>query len=224
MMDLRLYFSPLPKLPLKHTPRGPQTHTGRECGEARLYHWTNLNTGTISGGRSDLKLVCQDAGIKIKEFVADYDAQLVNGGVKRATQESTPDPYEPEKIINFAPDATFVLKNSQGKQALFFMEIDEGTEKIESPRYRDFMDKLVAYASYCTDQRFKRHGERFTGFRVLVVTKNKARVWAYRQSASKIGIKRLAWFTTFDKVSEDTILGKIWKIAVFQDDGSYGIL
>ncbi len=184
-----------------------------------LTHLLDLNDFRIC-----LELVCNDVNIELAKFTADYDVERINGVIKRETQESTADPYDTEKTINFAPDATFILENASGKQALFFLEIDEGTEKIMSEKYRDFTDKLVAYAGYYKNKGFKRHGKHFTGFRVLVVTKNETRVTAYRRASSKIGIKKLVWFSTFEKINKDTIFQKIWKVADSNDNNLYGIV
>lgn len=184
-----------------------------------LTHLLDLNDFRIA-----LELACKKINIEVTKFKADYDVQWINGIATRETQESTADPYDAEKIINFAPDGTFILENTRGKQAFFFLEIDEGTEKIKSEKYRDFTDKLVAYASYYKNQGFKRHGKHFVGFRVLVVTKNEARITSYRQAGLKIGITKLVWFTTFEKLNKDTILKKIWKIADSNDNNFYAIL
>lgn len=197
----------------------PKSLKSRPEESSFIPHLLDLNQVRLA-----LELACKGAGIKILKFIADYDTCLVNGQTKRATEESTSDPYDSEKTIVFAPDATFVLENSKRNQALFFLEVDRGTEKIESAKYSDFADKLVNYASYYRYDGFKRHGEHFRGFRVLVVTNSEARIEAYRRSAEKIGVKRLVWFTTFGKLYDNNILGHIWKIADCQDNNFYSIL
>ncbi len=77
----------------------------------------------------------------------------------------------------FVPDGVFRVGDSEtGKNALFFLEIDMGTEPLASrrPRKRDLRTKILNYQAYSRGSGFRKYGELwgadFQGFRVLIMT------------------------------------------------------
>lgn len=157
-------------------------------------------------------------------FLAEYST-AGNGARRRrrATEDVVPDPHDPSRSLVVAPDAAFVLEGREGRRALFFLESDRGTEKILSSRYRDFTDKMIAYIGYLKGGGFKRYGEAFSGFRVLVVTTSRTRLANLRRACASLGLERLVWFTTKSQVTPEGVLGRIWQMADPCDDGLYSI-
>lgn len=119
-------------------------------------------------------------------------------------------PVPPYREITFVPDAVFTIKNCLSDQkALFFLEIDNGSEPVSSLK-----NKLLAYTSYARG-RFQRYSAEFTfsfkGFRTLIVTTGQTRLKHLLLLCKEFG--SIFWLTTFDKVSPSTILTPIWLVA-----------
>lgn len=120
----------------------------------------------------------------------------------------------PFKDVTFIPDAVFTITNClSGQKALFFLEIDNGTESVMSLK-----NKILAYTSYARG-RFQRYCEEFSysfkGFRVLIVTAGQTRLRHLLLLAKEFN--SIFWLTTFDKIIPSTILNPIWIIAGTED-------
>ncbi len=126
-----------------------------------------------------------------------------------------------QQKLSIRPDACFILEEEKtAKQALFFLEIDEGTE---SGRKR-WKDKVSAYLAYWKEgfkERFEFKGQ---GFRVLTVNRSETGKEQHKRKANlvetthKAGGRKQFWFASFDevmpegKVSGDHLLtSPIWK-------------
>ena len=64
-----------------------------------------------------------------------------------------------EEGAEIRPDSFFVLANKEGNRALFFLEVDRGTEKISSKEYYSFEKKVSGYLNFFRKASFKRFGE-----------------------------------------------------------------
>jgi hypothetical protein len=155
---------------------------------------------------------CPAAGLTVARFIPEYYGERTeNGGMRRLITDSAPDADKPGQKVWFTPDAMFILDRA-GKQALFFLETDRGTEKIASGRYPAFTNKIMAYMNYFRTDGFRRWGEQFKGFRALVVTSSVERQENLLLAAKKVGVQRLMWFTTHAQVTTGTVLTSIWRI------------
>ena len=113
-------------------------------------------------------------------------------------------------------DCTLVVTCPAGS-SLAYVEIDIGTEPLDSPLVRrsTLLAKLEAYATFHDSQGYTRLadqlGEKFSGFRVLVVTSSPRRAANIRTLCARIGSSDFIWLTTPDQIAPDKILGCIWQ-------------
>ena len=119
-------------------------------------------------------------------------------------------PVSPYREVSFIPDAVFAIKNpASGRKALFFLEIDNGTESVISLK-----NKLLAYTGYARG-RFQRYSKEFdfsfNGFRTLIVTSGQTRLRHLLLLCKEFGT--MFWLTTFDRINPSTILTPIWAVA-----------
>lgn len=163
-----------------------------------------------------LEGACRSAGVNVMSFIPEYYGQKTEeGGLRRLITDSAPDLRNPNEKIWFTPDAMFTLERN-GKHALFFLEIDRGTEKITSGKYAAFANKITAYQSYFQSRGFRRWGEQFTGFRVLVVTNSEERKQNLVLTSTRLGIQKMLWYTVDEAVQTIGVLNQIWQLPAIQ--------
>lgn len=123
--------------------------------------------------------------------------------------------------LSIRPDACFVLKDERtGKQDLFFLEVDEGTESGRK-RWKDKIRGYRAYGQEGFDERYEFDGK---GFRVLTINRSETGKEQGKRKANlvevthKTGGRKQFWFATFDQVMpEGRVIGDhilnspIWK-------------
>ncbi len=111
------------------------------------------------------------------------------------------------------PDGYFVLQTLRGK-ARFFLEVDRGTELLSK-----FAPQIAVYEAYVASRQYQ---ERFQArsLRILVVTTSERRLQSLRQVTEKSGGNHKYWFTTFERLTTDTIL----TAAIWQRLGSEALL
>jgi hypothetical protein len=106
-------------------------------------------------------------------------------------------------IKRFRPDGYFRIV-CQGKLYSCFVEFDRSTMTIGR-----FVGKVHSYIDFGSLGYYrKRFGVRY--FRVLVVTKTAERLNNLRKAVGTITDK-LFWFTTIDRITQDTVFGPIWQ-------------
>ena len=158
-----------------------------------------------------IQAACVQSGLTLGAFIPEYYGQRSpSGGFRRLIADSAPSPSDPSQALNFIPDAVFSLERS-GKRALFFLEIDRGTEKVTSTAYAAFVHKISTYTSYLASGGFKRWGEQYAGFRVLIVTSNEKRL-ANLIASVPAGSANIMWFTTAARISVDSLFADIWRV------------
>jgi len=103
------------------------------------------------------------------------------------------------------PDGFFTLK-TQDQRLRYLLEIDRGTE--DNPRF--LREKIVPGLAYLKSQAYEaRFGHR--SGRWLVVTTTDRRLSNMLRQARRRNTKWLFYFTTYDRVSPETILfSPIW--------------
>jgi hypothetical protein len=134
------------------------------------------------------------------------------------------------KII---PDAAFILENVQSKKrALFFLEMDMGTERIISAsplsHQTSLHRKFSQYDRYLKSFRYAKTYQEFGEFRLflmLFVTLNEARIENIRRELRDLPEELSVYyrFTTFDAAMED-FLGAIWKSRSLTDLSVYSLV
>lgn len=158
-----------------------------------------------------LEAACQTSGLSIATFIPEYyGARSENNGFQRLIADSTPSLDDPAKSLCFVPDAAFLLERN-ARKALFFLEIDRGTEKVTSTRYAAFQNKAKAYTSYYLHGGFKRWGAELSGFRVLILTTSDQRRKNLLSTAIA-GYEQLMWFSTATDVTIDSLFGAVWHV------------
>jgi hypothetical protein len=123
------------------------------------------------------------------------------------------------------PDDYFLLEKpipeeNRSRVLRLFVEIDRrtvtGEAKASSISQRDWAHRIQAYLAYFNSEAYiRRYGSK--GGRVLTVTTGEKRAQHLREIAEKSGGKVKFWFTTFAKVSPETIFtAPIWSVASWE--------
>jgi hypothetical protein len=134
------------------------------------------------------------------------------------------------KII---PDAAYILENRETKRrALFFLEMDMGTERITTAfvgnKQTVLHQKFSQYDRYLKSFRYTKtyaeYGE-FRSFILLFVTLQQARMENTRRELLDLPQELAAYYrlTTFDEAMGD-FLGSIWKSRVATDSATYALV
>jgi hypothetical protein len=123
------------------------------------------------------------------------------------------------------PDDYFLLEKplpeeSKSRILRLFVEIDRrtvtGEAKASSISQRDWAHRIQAYLAYFNSQAYIRRYASKAG-RVLTITTGEKRAQHLREITEKTGGKAKFWFTTFDKVSPDTVFTvPIWSVASWE--------
>ena len=129
------------------------------------------------------------------------------------------------------PDAVFALEK-EGNAALFFAEIDRGTEIVSDPE-KGFLKCIKFYLNYWVDGKYQRYQEEFGGktfktFRTLIVTTSKTRLEHMREAVtrmpfSQIQAKRFLWGTTEEQATKHALFEPIWCSLDVSDSTLYKI-
>lgn len=193
-----------------------------------LRHFLALNDFRIA-----LSQASEASEIKLLGFIPDYEAtKTPRGGLHRHIRDEVPDVTHHAKPIAHTPDAAFGLKKG-GKPALFFLEIDRGTEVVSDPS-RGFLKAVLFYLNYWKAGRYHRYETEFESpnpfkaFRLLVVTTSEARIETMREATTRLPFpdpapKRFFWATTPDRIDPDTLFQPIWRSLDLSDDQLYRI-
>ena len=124
------------------------------------------------------------------------------------------------------PDATFILENIETKkEALFFVEIDTGSESLHSRVYPCITSRLERYQNAFKQLAFSRvHSdfERFSGARLLFITSSQVRI---ENILNKINIDSALndgfLFSTHDLISKYGLINGTFRKSGFE--GAIGI-
>jgi len=134
------------------------------------------------------------------------------------------------KII---PDAAYILENRETKRrALFFLEMDMGTERITTAfvgnKQTVLHQKFSQYDRYLKSFRYtntyQEYGE-FRSFTMLFVTIQDARIENIRGELADLPQELAGYYrlTTFDEAMGD-FLGSIWKSRLATDSATYALV
>ena len=150
-------------------------------------------------------------------FIPEYYGEKTDqGGAVKYIKDYVCDIKDPEQRLLFTPDAVFALEKG-GNPALFFVEIDRGTE-ILSHCEKGFLKAIHFYYNYYISGKSQRYTsdfkcQPFKGFRVLFVTTTETRLSNMRTAATQLNQQetRFIWLTTADQVSPTSIFQPIWR-------------
>jgi DNA-binding PadR family transcriptional regulator len=181
--------------------------------------------------RIALKLACQGADIQLLGFIPEYYGEKTSGGSPvKYIKDFVCDITDVSTKINHTPDGVFALMKNQ-VPALFFLEIDRGTEVI-SDAHKGVLKSVRFYLNYLVSGGYSRYQEdfqcsTFKGFRTLIVTTSVARIDNIRREISRLSFadkaKKLIWLTIDTDVSETSLFQPIWQSADLTDGMRYRI-
>lgn len=149
----------------------------------------------------------------------------------RETTDFVSDAETPDNRI--VPDGAFILENyTTGRRALFFIEMDMGTERIATKTSRDtsatIIRKLTQYDAYLTSGRFARTYSPFGDFRsflLLFVTYGRERITNIRRAAGTLSPRLHGYYRFADFPDANThLLGSIWQSRDSADPKTYPIV
>ncbi len=172
-----------------------------------------LHALELSDFRVNLELALQDRPeLSLSRFVADFELKSHIQGRKRREHyrlfDEVQHPTSKRSYVVY-PDGLIVLtarKNGHEKRALFFLEIDRGTEGL-----RVIRDKFIGYRLYQEQGRFKKFGK-FARFRLLLQTTSAKRAANMAAALHDYQGADMVLITTRDQVAESTVLSKpIWR-------------
>ena len=120
-------------------------------------------------------------------------------------------------MIHFKPDGVFRITDARsGKSALFFLEVDMGTEPLRSsePGRSDVAGKIANYQQYAVSGGFRTFGDfwkhEFTGFRLLFLTKTSERMAAICRLVHDAPPSDFVWITDEERMFSQGLGDAIW--------------
>jgi hypothetical protein len=186
----------------------------------------------INDFRISLRLAClnDSSDIRLLGWIPEYFGEKRDKyGLVKYLKDSLYD--DQQNLITHTPDALFALTNEEAA-ALFFLEIDRGTETI-SDESKGVLKCLKFYLYYLTNKQFQRYQEdfhrAFKFCRILFVTSSAARVNNIRGILGNYffprdkNIKSMIWLTDRTNISEDKLFKPIWLSGDINDSNLYSI-
>jgi hypothetical protein len=178
-----------------------------------------------------LKQACEGSSVELLGFIPDYYGEKTGQGrAAKYIRDVTCDISTARADLAHTPDGVFALSR-EGVSALFFLEIDRGTETV-SDSERGVLKSLRFYTSYLLEGKYQRYAHdfgvsEFRGFRSLYVTTSATRLANIRKAAGDLPVpqkvKRFHWITTTDQLTQDTIFTPIWVSIDPTDESIYRI-
>ncbi len=184
----------------------------------------------INDFRITLRQACWASGVRLLGFIPDYYGERSDSGnVQKYIKDIVIDKSATKDSVSHTPDGVFALE-AKGKAALFFLEVDRGTEVISDPK-AGVLKALKFYAAYLLDGKYQRFAkdfetEAFKGFRVLMVTTTRERVLNIRAACKTLDVpakaKQFLWLSG-EELHEKSIFGPVWVSADADDRTTYRI-
>jgi len=185
----------------------------------------------INDFRIQLSLECETSGLRLLGFIPDYFGERTKGGgTTKYIKDVVCDIDTSRPEVSHTPDGVFALERN-GKSALFFVEVDRGTEGISDPA-KGVLKAIRFYAQYLLSGKYQRYADdfktdQFKGFRALFVTTTDARVKNIRKVVSEIDIpakaKLFVWLSTFETIYKEGLFGSVWLSSDDTDKRTYKI-
>lgn len=209
----------LSELRWKETSRAPKDYYF-------LSHFLAINDFRIA-----LQRACAGSPVSLLGFIPEsYGEKTSKGGLTKYIRDVVCDIRNKRETIGHTPDAVFALQK-EGKAALFFLEIDRGTESV-SDAEKGLLKCVRFYLNYLADGKYQRYARdfgcsEFKGFRALLVTTADQRLKNCREAAKSLDFpvqgKRFVWVSTYERIEKDGALGSVWQSLDAEDDKVYKI-
>ena len=193
-----------------------------------VFHTLQLNEIRISFTEA-----CDNSrGIDMTAFIPEYKGFVSgDGSPERFIEDTVGGGEEGKEARKIIPDAVICLENSdKDKKALFFLELDLGTERIASDNDMNYslLSKLKRYEDYFRTRGFERYnswfGKKFRGFRALLVMDSQRRIQRLRAELKKRGIVGFIWFAEKSSLNGNTVFQNIWYKDNIEDENRYSLL
>ena len=166
----------------------------------------------------------------VKSFLEYRRIKLGNQFIHETTDYVDTEETAVNKII---PDASFIIENIQTeKRALFFLEMDMATERVNSHLLRNHKAsvhfKFAQYDRYLNSfrytEKYKDYGE-FRAFTMLFVTLQETRIDNIRRELIDLPQKLSVYYriSTFDAAMGD-FLDAIWQSRLLSDTKRYPLV
>lgn len=191
-----------------------------------LRHFLGINDFRILLTQS-----CPGEEIELLGFIPEYlGAKTISGDMNKYIKEVVCDVGNKTDRISHTPDAVFALAR-RGAPALFFLEIDRGTEVIGREE-KGVLKCVRFYLSLLAGGEYQRYKsdfacDAFKGFRALVVTTSEARVANIRRAMVELPLpakaKQFIWLTHTDRLQSAGLFQPIWLSGDAQDAMEYRI-
>lgn len=199
---------------------------------SKLVHTVRLNDIRIAFEKG-----CQNSGIiQLVEFIPEYKKMSIRpknnehkGYDGSEDKEEAWDKLTTKKHI--IPDGVMCMENpSRQKRALFFIEVDLGSEKITTTKKDQYslMKKMLVYREWLREKNHspycKYFDYDFKGFRVLVIMNNQTRIRKLRKELCKNNIRKFIYITEQTEIKSESILKHIWQIPGTDNKNGYSII
>jgi len=207
---------------------------GRAGGRAPKDHYFLRHALAVTDVRINLDTACRAReDLSLLGFLSDGVCRRTPaGGMERYVRDVVATAAAPDRTLARVPDGVFALSRA-GKAALFFVEVDRGTESVTNPD-RGLVKVIRFYLSAMAGTGYQRYredfrvAEPFRGFRALITTTSAERVRNIRRAGGAIpcepaGLRRFIWLAETAAVTDRTILGPIWSSLDPTDNTQYAI-
>lgn len=174
---------------------------------------------------------CRESEMSLRGFIPEFFGERKSGGqVTKYIRDVVCDIADPAGKVSHTPDAVFALDKA-GRTALFFLEIDRGTEVVGNAE-KGVLKCVRFYLNYLVSGGYERYAADFScdtlrGFRALIVTTSEARIRNMRAAISALPFagkaKQFIWLADAERVTADDIFSPIWCSADVDDSTLYRI-
>ncbi len=185
----------------------------------------------INDFRIRLSLDCERVSLQLLGFIPDYYGERTErGGTAKYIKDAVCDIEGSRPDISHTPDGVFALEREH-KAALFFLEIDRGTESVSDPD-KGVLKAVRFYSNYLIDGKYQRYAkdfqtDEFKGFRALFVTTSDTRIANIRRATTELNVpakaKRFLWLSSFDMIEKNGLFGPVWISSDENDQRIYRI-
>lgn len=189
-----------------------------------LRHFVALNDLRIA-----IERACKRPDVNLIRFIPEYDGEVSSDGIPRKQLQDAVKVHG--GAVSHTPDAVFALERG-GRAALFFVEVDRGTETL-SDGERGVLKMFRFYLAYLVNEGYQRYASMFgvptfKAFRVLVTTTSELRLDNMRSLGGAFQFepahaKRFIWLATQEAVTEQTVFGPVWRVLEPTDERVYAI-
>jgi len=174
---------------------------------------------------SDFRIALSDAcamqpEVRLAGFIPEHIVDgTASGSMRKHIRDVTIDAADPRLKISHTPDGVFALERS-GVGALFFLEIDRGTEVLSNPE-RGVLKIVRFYLSLLRGDTYQRYqtefglARPFKAFRALFVVSTDERLENIRKVCGAGAFnpehaKRFLWLTAEDALNDGALLSRKW--------------